>query len=84
MFIYFLSSVRGLCELQTKDLLNALLHFTIGVQELDGVNEALEHLIPGDGGRLDLLLAPGVDVWKVLSCAGLHCLCISCCSLKAI
>ena len=54
------------------------------VQELDGVDETLEHLIPGDGGGLNVLLAPGVEVWEILLRAGLDCFCISCCNLKAI
>ena len=75
---------QGLCGLQTKELFNALLHFTIGVKELDGVNKTLEHLISRAGGRINILIAPRVEVWKVLLCAGLKCLSISCCSLKAV
>ena len=40
----------------------SLHHF--GVEELDGINETLEQVIPGDGGGLNLLLAPGVEVWE--------------------
>ena len=65
MLSLFLSNLeKSLCKFQTKELLNALLHFTIGVEELDGIDETLEHLIPGDGGGLNLLLAPGVEVWE--------------------
>ena len=62
LFIRYLE--KSLCKFQNKELLNALLHFTIGVEELDGNDETLEHLIPGDGGGVNLLLAPGAEVWK--------------------
>ena len=46
------------CESQTKELLNPLLDFTIGVEVLDGIDVTLQNLVARTVGSLDLVLAP--------------------------
>ena len=79
---YFCCDNNWPCESQPKELLNPLLDFTIGVEVLDGIDVTLQNLVASSVGRLHLVLAPWVEVGKVLLGARLHCLSIRLCGLK--
>ena len=79
---YFCCDNNWPCESQPKELLNPLLDFTIGVEVLDGIDVTLQNLVARTVGSLDLVLAPWVEVGKVLLGARLHRLSIRLGSLK--